>query len=95
MLDKLESIEKRYEELHNLMADSAITTDPTRLRDITRELSGIEGIVEKFRAYRKVHDALDKTRVLVKDEPDEEMRAFAKEEVTQLEAEDARMYSEL
>ena len=95
MLDKLEAIEKRYEELHNLMADSAITTDPTRLRDITRELSGIEGIVEKFREYRKVHDALDKTRVLARDEADEEMRAFAKDEVTQLEAEDARLFAEL
>ena len=32
MLEKLESLEKHYEELHNSMADPAVTGDSNRLR---------------------------------------------------------------
>jgi peptide chain release factor 1 len=95
MFDKLQAIEKRYEELHNLMTDSSVTSDSTRLREITRELSGIEDVVAKFREYRTTHDALEKTRAMIRDESDEEMRAMAKEEATQLEQDDARMFAEL
>ena len=95
MFDKLESIEKRYEELHNLMADPSVTTDPIRLREITREISNLEEIVAKFREYRTMHDALEKTRALARDESDEELRAMAKEEVVKLEIDDARSYQEL
>jgi peptide chain release factor 1 len=95
MLDKLASIERRYEELHNLMADPAVSSDPTRLRDITREISGLEELVAKFREYKTARDALEKTRALVRDESDEEMRAMAKEEVAKLEADQARLLDEL
>ena len=95
MLDKLASIEQRYEELHNLMADPAVSSDPTRLREITREISGLEELVAKFREYKTTHDALEKTRALVRDESDEEMRAMAKEEAAKLEADQARLLDEL
>ncbi len=95
MIDKLEAIERRYDELHNLMADSTVTSDQTRLREITREISGLDEIVTKFREYRTTHDALEKTRVIVRDETDEEMRAMAREEVTTLEADDARLLAEM
>jgi peptide chain release factor 1 len=95
MLDKLAQIEKRYDELHNLMADPDVTMNPTRLREITREISTLEEIVSKFRDYRTTHDALEKTRVMARDEADEEMRALAKEEASKLEADENHLYAEL
>ncbi len=95
MLDKLEAIEKRYDELHNSMADSAVTSNQTRLREITREISGMEATVAKYRAYKQTHDALEKTRVLAREESDEEMRAMAKEEAAKLEADETRFLEEL
>ncbi|MBI5652174.1 MAG: peptide chain release factor 1 [Chloroflexi bacterium] len=95
MLDKLAQIEKRYDDLHNLMADPDVTTNPTRLREITRELSTLENIVSKFRDYRMTHDALEKTRAMAREESDEEMRALAKEEASKLEADENHLYSEL
>jgi peptide chain release factor 1 len=95
MLDKLASIEKHYEELHNSMADLAVSSNPTRLREITREISGLEEIVAKFRVYQTTHSALEKTRAIVRDEPDEEMRALAKEEAAKLEADESRLWQEL
>ena len=95
MLEKLEALEKHYEELHNSMADPAVTSDSTRLREITREISGLEDRIAKYRAYRTTHEALEKTRMLARDEPDEEMRAMAREEAEKLEADEARLFQEL
>jgi peptide chain release factor 1 len=95
MLDKLDAIEKHYEELHSLMADASVTSNPTRLREITREISGLEETVAKYRKYKTTHDALEKTRVLAREESDEELRAMAKEEVTKLEADEGRLLREL
>ncbi len=95
MLDKLASIEQHYEDLHNSMADPAVSSNPTRLREITREISGLEEIVAKYREYKTTHDALEKTRVIVRDESDEEMRALAKDEAAKLEADESRLLQEL
>ncbi len=95
MLDKLARIEKHYEELHNSMADPAVSSNPTRLREITREISGLEETVAKYREYTTTHDALEKTRALARDESDEELRAMAKEEAAKLEADESRLFQEL
>jgi len=95
MLDKLASIEKHYEELHNLMADPAVSSNPTRLREITREISTLEELIAGFREYKTTHDALEKTRVILRDESDEEMRVMAKDEVAKLEADENRLLQEL
>ncbi len=95
MLDKLDALEKRYDELHNSMADPSVTSNPTRLREITREISNLEETVAKYRAYRTTRDALDKTKALARDESDEELRAMAKEEAARLEADEARLMQAL
>ncbi len=95
MLDKLASIEQHYEELHNLMADPAVSSNATRLREITREISGLEEIVAKFREYQTTHTALEQTRAIVHDEPDEELRAMAREEMAKLEADESRLFQEM
>ena len=95
MLDKLEAIEKRYEELHNLMADPAVSSNATRLREITREISGLEETVAKYREYKTTHDALEKTRALAREESDEELRAMAREEAAKLEADETHLLEEL
>lgn len=95
MLDKLARIEKHYDELHNLMADPAISRNPTRLREITREISGLEATVAKYREYKLTHDALEKTQKIAREESDEEMRAMAREEAAKLEADANRLFQEL
>jgi peptide chain release factor 1 len=95
MLEKLEAIEKRYVELHNLMADPAVASDPNRVRVLSREMSELEELVTRFREYKATRDALEKTRALARDESDEELRALAREEIERLEAEERRLQQEL
>ncbi len=95
MLEKLQAVERRYEELHTLMADPAVTSDPTRLREITREISDLEERVAKYRAYRETHAALEQTRTLAREETEEELRLMAREEADKLQADEDRLYQEL
>jgi peptide chain release factor 1 len=87
MLDKAAAIERRYEELNELMSDPVTSTDPARLRDLAREQSEIAGIVDAYRALVAVSSELEQTRELAADESDPEMAALARSESEQLQAE--------
>lgn len=95
MIEKLEAIERHYEELHVLMADPEVTTNPTRLREITREISDLEEKVNKYREYKRTKDALEKTRAMANDESDEEFRLMARDEVARLQADEDHLYQEM
>jgi peptide chain release factor 1 len=93
--EKFASYQRRYDDLHKMMEDPAVSTNPTRLREITREVSEIEPMVEKYREYLATSEALERTLELARDEADAEMRAMAQEEAEQLKAREEAMLSEM
>jgi peptide chain release factor 1 len=93
--ERLDSLERRYAELHRMMEDAEVTSNPSRLREITREISEIEPVVGKYRSYRTTAQALEKTREMVHVETDEEMRLLAREETERLEADERELEQEL
>jgi len=86
MMEKLEAIEKRYEELNHLMSQQEVVSDVKRVRELAREQSGISGVVAKYREYKKASQSLEETRAMQGKELDAEMAALVKEEVDKLEA---------
>jgi peptide chain release factor 1 len=93
--EKLDALERRYDELHRAMEDPAVSMNPTRLREITREISELEPLVGKYRSFKITTYALVKTRQMVREEPDEEMRLLAREEAQRLEADEQHLEQEL
>ena len=87
VIEKVASINRRYDELNQLMADSAAATDPGLLSDLAREQSEIEPIVSEFRAYLAAQAELAGARQLAADEGDEEMAELAQAEIERLQAE--------
>jgi peptide chain release factor 1 len=77
------------------MEDPSVSTNPTRLREITREVSEIEPMVVKYREYLTTSQALERTLTLARDESDEEMRALARDEVEQLKVQEEKLESEM
>lgn len=69
--------------------------NPTRLREITREVSDIEPKVEKYHEYLTTSEALDRTLELARDESDLEMRSMAQEEAEQLKKRQENLLSEM
>jgi peptide chain release factor 1 len=85
MIDRLAELEARYEEIGRQLATPEVASDPSRLADLGRELSRLEPIVGALRTWRGVQTQLDQARSMA-DDPDEEMRAMAREEIERLQA---------
>jgi len=87
MLDKLASIEKRYDEIESMLADSATMNNYEKVVELSKERSLIEDIVKEARRYREKQQQLDDARQLFFNEEDNDLREMAREEVNALEAE--------
>lgn len=86
LLDKLNKVEERYEELTRLMADPAIAQDYARIAEYAREQAELEEIVTTYRSYKSVYRELQETEALLAEESDPELRALAETEAAELES---------
>ncbi len=86
MIDRLEAVQARYNELTELVSDPSVSKDPRRFKDIMRERSQLEAIVSLFAEYKKLLSDLDGAKAIVKDEADPELRDMAKDELRSLES---------
>ncbi len=95
MLERLDAIEGRYEEIDRLLADPELSADYTRIQSLVREQASIRNIVVLARKYREVLRQLDDVNSLLRDESDEELTELAREELTGLEHGRERVQEEL
>jgi peptide chain release factor 1 len=94
MIDRLGEVEARYEEISRELSSPEAASDPSRLADLGRELARLEPIVNDLRAYRAVRDEMESTRAML-DDPDEEMRAMARDEMERLHQREVALESRL
>jgi peptide chain release factor 1 len=86
MFERLDQIEARYEELTNALASPEIANDSARYQKTAKAHSEISAVVEKYREYKDLTRGIAESKALLADEKDAEMRAYAEEELTKLEA---------
>lgn len=84
MLDKLEALEKKYQEIEDLLCDPSVLSDLPRYQKLTKERADMEETVTTFRKYREAQKSLDETRTMLKEEKDEEFRALLLQEQDEL-----------
>jgi peptide chain release factor 1 len=83
VIDRLAELEARFDEISRLLGSPDVAADPAQLQSLGREHARLEPIVTAFADLRAIGDELTKARELA-DEPDEELRALAAEEVGRL-----------
>ncbi len=86
MWDKLENMEKRFQELEEQMANPEVAADPEQLRKLGQERATIEDIVDFYRQYKKTAKTLEETMSMLDDTTDEEMKSLVKQEISILES---------
>ncbi|HVN16524.1 MAG TPA: peptide chain release factor 1 [Anaerolineales bacterium] len=82
MLDKLQGIEERYEQLGRELLE--VGNNYQRAAEINKERVELDEIVEKAREYRQAMKSLDEARVMLESEKDAELHALAEADVTEL-----------
>jgi len=85
MFEKLEAIEKTYEDLTRQMTDPEVISDQARYTKVAKQHRELEPIVEKFRELRKLDNDIEGSRELMREADDEEMRELAAVELPELE----------
>ena len=84
MLDRLVSMENRYEELGHMLMDPDIGTDIKKITDVTKEQASLQAAYDLFQEYKEVKDGIDGAKELMK-ENDPEIKEMAKMELDELE----------
>jgi peptide chain release factor 1 len=86
MLEKLEQIEKNYQELTAQISSPEIMSDMAVYAKTMKQHRALGEIVEKFREVKKLKADLEGARELAETAEDEEMREMALSEIAEIEA---------
>ena len=91
MFEKLEAIEKKYEELTKKISDPDVISNQNEWRQYMKEHAEIEPIVEKYREYKKTKQSMDEASEMLSDPELKELAEVemleAKEKLPQIEEE--------
>ena len=85
MLERLSSVEEKYEELNKLLADPEVVTDYTKVQQYAKEQSVMREVVELAREYREVIKEISDLRDMLRSESDPDILSLAKDEHATLE----------
>ena len=92
MINRLEAIGKRYDEIANELSNPSVVSDIKKMTELSKEQRRLTPIVEIYKKYKKTLDDIETAKEMTKD-PD--MESFAKEEINNLNKEIENMESEL
>ena len=92
MIERLESIEQKYNSLKKELANPEVLSDINKLTRLSKEQSSLEEVVLKYQRYKDVLKQIKDDELLLKDE---ELKDIASEELKSLEEEKANLESEL
>ncbi len=84
MIEKLNALEKRFEELNVLLADPKNIADQATYQKLAKSHRDLHDIVEKFREYKGILNGIEEIKALSASETDPEMRKLADDELVVL-----------
>ncbi|WLD93179.1 peptide chain release factor 1 [Alkalihalobacillus sp. AL-G] len=84
MLERLESLEDRYEKLNELLSDPDVISDTKKLREYSKEQSDLEDTVTTYREYKNVSEELEGAEQMLEEKLDADMREMVKMELSEL-----------
>lgn len=95
MLERLQSLEDRYNELNQLLSDPEVISDVNKLREYSKEQSDLEEVVQTYREYKKADSELKDAKDMLEDDLDDDMEDMVKLEITDLEEKEVELTEKL
>jgi peptide chain release factor 1 len=86
MLDKLEAIKIRYEDIQQQMNEPSVMSDMKNYIKLNKDYKELQPIMEAFEVYKTILSNIDHAKDIIHNEKDEEFRSMAKEELNILTA---------
>jgi peptide chain release factor 1 len=95
ILEKLEAIKHRYEEIGQQLGDPGATADMKRFLALSKSYKEMEEVVITYKKFSLVIENLNHAKEILATEKDEELKELAKEEIISLEAEEENLEKEI
>ena len=95
MLDKLEFIEEKYEDLSHKISEPEVIADQSLWQKLVKEHAGIEAMVTKFREYKSVLKGIEDSKAMLQDKLDKEFEEMVTLELSELQEKKAALEEEL
>src|ERR1051325_3401805 len=95
MFDKLDAIERTYEELTAQLGSPELIADQQAYTRVAKQQRELERIVEKYREFKSLREGLASTRELLAETDDQEMRGLAEAEIAEIAERFARAEEDL
>lgn len=81
ILEKLQGVHDRFDEVSRLLSDPSVTSDMKRYVKLNKEYKELEPIIEAYKEYKELLSNINGAKEILADEQDEEMREMAKQEL--------------
>ncbi len=91
MLDKLEAIRLRYDNVNEELMQPNVMSDLKRYKSLNKEYKDLGKIVAEYRNYQQVLSNIENARQVISTEKDEDFREMAKAELDELLPEQERL----
>jgi len=96
LLAKLDELDGRYGEINKQLSDTAIAADSAKLIVLSKEQGKLKSIVTRYREYKKTLAGIKDAKDILEDTgAEEELKALAKEEISQLESKKGALLDEI
>ena len=94
MLNKLDQLQKRIEEIESLLVDSETVKDIEKYKLLNKEFAELKPIVEKFEEYNQVIKNISEANEII-ESGDKDLKALAEEEIKKAEDKPEKFETEL
>ena len=91
IIDKLEAIKNRWEEIADKMTDPEVMVDMKRFVKLNKDYKDLEPLVQAYKEYKNIISNLESARDVIENETDPEFREMARDEIETLEPEKEAM----
>ncbi|MCI5980314.1 peptide chain release factor 1 [Sodaliphilus pleomorphus] len=81
LLQRLEGLDARFEEIKTLITDPSVIADQPRYVKLTKEYKHLEDLLKVANEYKKITGDIAEAKQLLEEETDPEMKEMAKEEI--------------
>jgi len=95
LLDKLQALEDRYNELGNLLSDPQIIADNSQFQKYARAHSELTPIVDKYNEYKNIVKGIEDAKNMLKEELDSDFREMVQLELNELSPQKEEMEKQL
>lgn len=95
MLDKLEAIYNRWEEISRQIAEPEVMSDMKRYIKLSKDYKDLQPIVDAYKEYKLVVENIASSKEILNKEKDEEFRQMAKDELETLQQRKDQMEEEI